>query len=97
MSTAVDRPAPPIHYPDSDGQPMSDNTLQYQWIVTIQGGELLSRPLIAGSGQPQPDVFRLPESAMIDAPELFEALTSLGTVARFRTPELWEAIQPPVG
>ncbi len=63
-----------------------------QWIVTIQGGELLSRPLIAGSGQPQPDVFRLPESAMIDAPELFEALTSLGTVARFRTPELWEAI-----
>jgi DNA-3-methyladenine glycosylase II len=63
-----------------------------QWIVTIQGGELLSRPLVAGSGQPQPDVFRLPESAMIDAPELFEALSSLGTVARFRTPDLWEAI-----
>lgn len=27
-----------IEYPDSDGQPMADNTLQYQWIVTIQGG-----------------------------------------------------------
>jgi Uma2 family endonuclease len=24
-------------YPDSDGQRMSDNTLQFQWIVTIQG------------------------------------------------------------
>jgi Uma2 family endonuclease len=27
-----------IIYPDSDGQPMADNTLQYRWIVTIQGG-----------------------------------------------------------
>lgn len=25
-----------ILYPESDGQPMSDNTLQYQWIVTIK-------------------------------------------------------------
>jgi Uma2 family endonuclease len=24
-------------YPDSDGQPMADNTVQYRWIVTIQG------------------------------------------------------------
>lgn len=28
----------PIQYPESDGQPMADNTLQYRWIVTIQGG-----------------------------------------------------------
>src|SRR5262249_43314706 len=28
---------PDIEYPDDDGQPMSDNTLQFQWIVTIQG------------------------------------------------------------
>lgn len=26
-----------IEYPDSDGWPMSDNTLQFQWIVTLQG------------------------------------------------------------
>lgn len=26
-----------IEYPDSDGQPMAENTLQFQWIVTIQG------------------------------------------------------------
>jgi Uma2 family endonuclease len=29
---------PTIIYPDSDGKPMADNTLQFQWIVTIQGG-----------------------------------------------------------
>lgn len=27
-----------IEYPSSDGQPMSDNTLQFRWIVTIEGG-----------------------------------------------------------
>jgi Uma2 family endonuclease len=27
-----------IVYPDSDGQPMADNTLQFRWIVTIEGG-----------------------------------------------------------
>jgi Uma2 family endonuclease len=27
-----------IIYPDSDGQPMAENTLQFQWIVTLQGG-----------------------------------------------------------
>ncbi|BAY13661.1 Uma2 family endonuclease [Calothrix sp. NIES-2098] len=28
--------APDIIYPDSDGQPMSDNTKQFRWIVTIK-------------------------------------------------------------
>lgn len=27
-----------IVYPDSDGRPMADNTLQFRWIVTVQGG-----------------------------------------------------------
>lgn len=26
-----------IHYPESDGQPMADNTVQYQWIVMLVG------------------------------------------------------------
>jgi Uma2 family endonuclease len=26
-----------IEYPDSDGLPMADNTLQFRWIVTVQG------------------------------------------------------------
>jgi Uma2 family endonuclease len=34
---SVTRAEPVVHYPDSDGQPMSDNTLQFRWIVTIQG------------------------------------------------------------
>src|SRR6266545_225356 len=39
MSTLTPpRAARAVVYPDSDGQPMSDNTLQFQWIVTIQGG-----------------------------------------------------------
>ncbi len=29
---------PKIVYPESDGQPMAENTLQFRWIVTIQGG-----------------------------------------------------------
>ncbi len=27
---------PDIEYPDSDGQPMADNTEQYEWIVKIK-------------------------------------------------------------
>jgi Uma2 family endonuclease len=30
--------APTIRYPESDGEPMAENTLQYEWIVTIKGG-----------------------------------------------------------
>jgi Uma2 family endonuclease len=30
--------APEITYPDSDGEPMSDNTLQYDWMVLITEG-----------------------------------------------------------
>jgi Uma2 family endonuclease len=38
MSTFISPPRPAIVYPDSDGQPMADNTLQFRWIVTITGG-----------------------------------------------------------
>jgi len=30
----IDRPA--VEYPESDGQPMAENTLQFQWIVTVK-------------------------------------------------------------
>lgn len=33
MTLSVDRP---LLYPDSDGQPMADNTRQFQWIVLIK-------------------------------------------------------------
>jgi Uma2 family endonuclease len=31
------RPTTGVVYPDSDGKPMAENTLQYQWITTIEG------------------------------------------------------------
>jgi Uma2 family endonuclease len=37
MTTALHE-RPSIEYPDSDGLPMADNTVQYEWIVTIKGG-----------------------------------------------------------
>jgi Uma2 family endonuclease len=51
MSTlAVPISARPIVYPESDGKPMAENTLQYDWIVKITGG---IRRLFAGN----PNVF----------------------------------------
>ena len=38
MSTLINRPQTTIIYPDRDGKPMSDNTLQFRWIVTTEGG-----------------------------------------------------------
>ena len=38
MSTIITSAGPQIEYPDCDGEPMSDNTLQFQWIMKIQGG-----------------------------------------------------------
>jgi len=34
----LETPVKPIIYPDSDGKPMSDNTKQFRWIVTLVGG-----------------------------------------------------------
>jgi Uma2 family endonuclease len=37
-------PPAAVHYPDSDGNRMADNTLQFEWIVTLQGNlDLLFR------------------------------------------------------
>ncbi len=39
MSTTFTQPSQPkIFYPDDDGQPMSENTLQFKWIVLIKEG-----------------------------------------------------------
>jgi Uma2 family endonuclease len=47
MSVAVFRP---LTYPENDGQPMSDNTLQYTWISIIKWG-------LEGVFRDRPDVF----------------------------------------
>jgi hypothetical protein len=39
MSTVTQFPVrPTVVYPESDGQPLADNTVQFQWITTIKGG-----------------------------------------------------------
>ena len=38
MSTTQWVSRPSVHYPDSDGRPMAENTLQFRWIVTIKEG-----------------------------------------------------------
>ena len=38
MTTSTQPASQQVIYPDSDGQPMADNTKQFRWIVTIQGG-----------------------------------------------------------
>jgi Uma2 family endonuclease len=51
MSTQVQPPArEEIEYPDSDGQPMAENTLQWEWIATIKGG-------LAAAFREDPSVF----------------------------------------
>ena len=51
MSTVTPpRRAPAVEYPSSDGQPMAENTLQFEWIVTLKGNlDLMFRD--------DPDVF----------------------------------------
>ena len=36
MTTLPIRTTPKIIYPDSDGKPMADNTIQFRWIVLIK-------------------------------------------------------------
>ena len=55
-------------YPDSDGRPMADNTLQYQYIITIQVGldALLPHDFVAGDllwypVQGRPDISIAPD------------------------------------
>jgi Uma2 family endonuclease len=66
----------PIVYPDSDGKPMAENTVQYRWIVTIQGNlDLLLRsdPLafVAGDNLIYPEAGH-PE--ICQAPDVYVAL-----------------------
>jgi Uma2 family endonuclease len=37
MNLRLETTPPEIVYPDTDGKPMAENTLQFQWIMTIQG------------------------------------------------------------
>jgi Uma2 family endonuclease len=44
MATTTLTPPPAVFYPDSDGEPIAENTLQFEWIATLKGNfDLLFR------------------------------------------------------
>ena len=67
---------PAIVYPDSDGKPMAENTLQFEWIVTIKEGldrAFHDRPDVFVAG----DLFWYPVEGRPDictAPDLLVAI-----------------------
>lgn len=63
-----------------------------RWLVYRSGGTLSVQALTPGGSQPSRDIFTLPASAACDVPELAASLDQLGTVARFRNPDLWDAL-----
>jgi Uma2 family endonuclease len=78
MSSVTDTPAAQrraIHYPESDGQPMADNTLQFHWIVLIKENlETLFREredvFVAGDllwypEEGQPRICRAPDAMVV--------------------------------
>lgn len=72
---AIERHAALVEYPSSDGEPMADNTRQFQWIVTIQGGiDALFKddPAIFVAGdllwypvEGRPDIRRAPDAMVV--------------------------------
>jgi Uma2 family endonuclease len=64
-----------IVYPESDGQPMADNTLQFRWIVTIEGGLdalFAERPDVFVAGdllwyplEGHPEICRAPDALVV--------------------------------
>ena len=64
-----------VVYPESDGLPMAENTLQYQWIVTIQGNldlQFANDPKVFVAG----DNFIYPkkgDASIVYAPDIYVA------------------------
>src|SRR4051794_34463098 len=74
---------PEIIYPDCDGQPMSDNTLQYQWITTIVGNldsMYVSDPNVFVAG----DLLWYPVEGRPDIRQAPDALVAFGRPRGYR-------------
>jgi len=63
-----------------------------RWLVQATGDSFALHELVPSATKPTVDVFRLPPQAIREMPQLAAALSGLGSVARFRTSNLWEAI-----
>ena len=62
-----------------------------RWLATAHDGMVALHPLAPGPA-PVLDVFTLPDGPLTGAPELATALRGLGSTARFRNSDLWDAI-----
>jgi Uma2 family endonuclease len=74
---------PEIVYPESDGKPMAENTLEFQWIVTIKEGlarVFSSRPDIFVAG----DLLWYPVEGRPDLSAAPDAMVAIGRPAGYR-------------
>ena len=72
-----------IVYPESDGKPMAENTLQFQWIVTIKEGlarAFSSRPDVFVAG----DLLWYPVEGRPDICAAPDAMVAIGRPAGYR-------------
>lgn len=60
-------------------------------LCVVNGRDVKTQPLVGGA-EPVSDAFALRAGALGDIPQLAGALDRLGTVARFRNADLWDAI-----
>ena len=84
MSTQVSRSSyAGIDYPDSDGEPMAENTLQFEWIVTIKGNLeilFLDRPDVFVAG----DLFWYPVEGDPKTRTAPDAMVAIGRPKGYR-------------
>ena len=63
-----------------------------RWLATVRKSALRLDALTDATATPVPDVFALSSATLSEAPELATALRGLGSVARLRNFDLWDAI-----
>lgn len=63
-----------------------------RYLCTVSGSELALHPVITRESRPTLDVFTLSNGVAGKVSELATALRALGSVARFRNADLWDAI-----
>jgi hypothetical protein len=63
-----------------------------RWLATVDGHTLTLDALTSHATKPMPDVFTSSNGILDKVPELACALSSLGSVTRFRNADLWDAI-----
>ena len=62
-----------------------------RYLCVVSGRDVMMQPLTDGA-EPVSDAFSLVPGTLGEVPELAAELDSLGTVMRFRNPDLWDAI-----